>query len=789
MIEQTLGHYLVLEKVGAGGMGVVYRAQDQRLHRDVALKVLPDGSLADEAAKSRFRQEALALSRLNHPNIATIFDFDTQGGTDFLVMEFVLGTTLAGRIGGKALSEKETAALGGQIADALQEAHELGIVHRDLKPGNIMVTPKGRVKVLDFGLAKLLRSNPEAADDKIAATALTLTHTQPGAGTPSYMAPEQLLGETVDARTDVHAFGNVLYEMATARRPFPETESPQLIASVLNRQPVAPRSINSKVSLELERIILKCLEKAPENRYQSAKEVSVDLRRLGSITVSGSVPDAGGSRKRLARVGLGIMVLAVLAAFYFTRGKLEQPASGRTINSLAVLPLANLSGDPSQEYFVDGMTEELITELSHISGLRVTSRTSIMQYKGTKESIPTIARALNADAILEGSVMRVGNQVRITTQLIDAATDKHLWARSYERDLQNVLAMQDDVARAVAEEIRVNLTPEERQRLSAARTVDPAAHEFYLRARYLNRMRQDKGDLLKSIDLYQAAIGKDPRYAEAYAGMATSYADLSTNFFPPKEVMPQAQEAARQALALDETLSEAHSVLARVAFLYDWDWAAADQQYQRSIQLAPNSADARGDYALYLSAMGRAREAAIQAGEAKKLDPLSPRVQYMIEYDLVLERNCKSLIPANRAFLAQHLGYRGTLTRLVYCLAETGQSDQAREELSKLQDTQDMDTEDISFLAITYTKLGEQEEARKLLHQLESRFRKEYLCPYDISVVHAALGHKEQAFAYLDKAYNVRADCIAFLKVEPRVDPLRPDPRFQEFLKRVKLDE
>lgn len=382
--------------------------------------------------------------------------------------------------------------------------------------------------------------------------------------------------------------------------------------------------------------------------------------------------------------------------------------------------------------------------------------------------------------------MRVGNQVRITTQLIDGVTDRHLWARSYERELKDVLAIQEDVAKAIAEEIRLTLTPAERQRLSSVRTVDPAAHEFYLRARYLNRQRT-KEDLLKSIDVYQAAIGKDMTYAEAYAGMATSYADLSTSFLPPKEVMPQAQAAAERALSLDETLAEPHAVLGRVFFAYLWEWPSADREYRRSIQLDSSSGDARGDYGLYLSAMGRTGEAATQIDEAKRLDPLSARVRYLVEFDWLLERKCAALIPANQDFLSQHVGYRGTRTRLIYCLAETGQSEQARAEAAKLQDMQNMDTEDISFLAIAYTRMGEPGKARDLLRQLENRSQHEYLCPYDISVVHAALGQKDQAFVYLEKAYDVRADCIAFLKVEPRADPLRNDARFQQLLQRVKL--
>lgn len=386
--------------------------------------------------------------------------------------------------------------------------------------------------------------------------------------------------------------------------------------------------------------------------------------------------------------------------------------------------------------------------------------------------------------------MRAGDQVRITTQLIDGTTDKHLWAHSYQRDLKDVFALQDDVARAIAEEIRVSLTPGERQQLSGARTVDPQAHELYLRARYFARSGQGKEDLQRSIDLYQEAIGKDPRYAEAYAGMPTSYVELSTNYLPPKETMPQAKAAAQQALSLDSSLAETHAVLGGISFAYDWDWTNAELEFQKAIQLNPSSADAHADYGLFLSAMGRAREAAPHVEQALRLDPLSPRLRYQTEYDLLLEKKCGSLISAIRSTLTQHPDYSGSRTRLAYCLAETGELEQAKAEVAKVQETLNMDTVDIeeaSFLAITYAKLGEQNETPKLLRMLEDRFQHQYLCPFDISVVHAALGQTDRAFAYLDQAYEMRADCIAFLKVEPRADPLRADARFQKLLQRVNL--
>src|SRR5712691_8749302 len=439
MIGQTLGHYRILEKVGSGGMGVVYRARDEQLERDVALKVLPSGTLSNDASRRHFRNEALALAKLNHPNIETVYEFDTQDGTDFLVMEYVPGKTLADRLRGGTLPEKEVVALGMQIAAALEEAHERGIVHRDLKPANIAITEKGRAKILDFGLAKLLRPVEEG-------TTLTLTDPQGAAGTLPYMPPEQLRGEPVDARADIYTIGAVLYEMATARRAYPEEQTSRLIDAILHQATVPPRALNSRISTELETIILKCLDKDPDRRYQSATELLVDLRRLEPSSSRYTPPPAPPVWGRVAKlVGYGVAGLLVLAVGLtaMNAGGLRDRLLGRPraprIRSIAVLPLGNLSGDPREDYFADGVTEALITELAQIGGLRVISRTSVMVYKGAKKPLPQIARELQVDAVVDGSVQRSGDKVRINADLIEASTDRHLWAKSYERDLRDIL--------------------------------------------------------------------------------------------------------------------------------------------------------------------------------------------------------------------------------------------------------------------------------------------------------------------------------------------------------------
>src|SRR5713226_2853740 len=574
MIGQTLGHYRILEKVAAGGMGVVYRARDEQLDRDVAVKVLPPGTLRDDTARRHFRKEALALAKLNHPNIETVYEFGTQDGMDFLVMEYVPGKTLADRLTGGTLPEKEVVALGMQIAAALEEAHERGIVHRDLKPANIALTEKGRAKILDFGLAKLLRPVEEGSTE-------TLTDSHAAAGTLPYMPPEQLRGEPVDARTDIYTIGAVVYEMATGRRAFQEEQTSRLIDAILHQPPVAPRALNSRISTELETIILKCLDKDPDRRYQSATELLVDLRRLEPSSFRYTLPLRPSVWGRVARMigysAAGLLTLAV-ALVAMNVGGLRDRLFGRLrvsqIRSLAVLPFENLTGDAEQDYFADGMTEALITNLGQIQALRVISRTSVMKYKAARRPLPDIALELHVDAIIEGSVSHSQNLAQVTARLVYAPTDTQLWSKSYQRDLQNVLVMEGEVASAIVGEIKVKLTEQEQARLLSARSVNPAAHEAYLKGNYLRWGTQEQRQ--RSKEYFEEAIRIDPDYAPAYAGLANYY--LSNSDLLPRVTMPQARQYAQKALDLDPALAEAHLVLGAVHFFGDRDWAGADRR-------------------------------------------------------------------------------------------------------------------------------------------------------------------------------------------------------------------
>src|SRR6266446_59775 len=541
MIGKTIAHYRILEPLGAGGMGEVYRAHDLHLDRDVAVKVLLRGSLGDPAARERFRREAHALSRLSHSGVATIFDFDTQDDVDFLVMEYVPGGTLQSRLRKGPLDLDELTRLGAEMGDALEAAHRLGFLHRDLKPGNVVLTAAGTPKILDFGLAGLLHASQTA-------TALT----QAGAvfGSLPYMAPEQLRGEEGDSRTDVYAFGAMLYEMATGRRPFEKDRPEALMFEVLHGATRPVRSLRPEIPPELERLIESCLSKNPESRPASAGAVSHLLRRARE-----------------------------------TAGRHQEPAPD-VIRSLAVLPLQNVSRDPAQEYFADGMTEALITELARVKALRVISRTSAMKYKGVQKAIPEIARELNVDAILEGSALLVGKRVRVTVQLVSAKVEEMLWGDRYDGEIEDVLDMQSRVAETVAKEIAVHVTPREAKELAKRQSVNPEAHVEYLKGRHTA-----SGGSPQAIELaqkhYERALELDPTYAPAWAGLAHCHnVRAGRGMAPPAQANAQAREAAMKALDLDDSLAAAHSVLGSVA-VDERDFPGAIRSLQRAVELNP----------------------------------------------------------------------------------------------------------------------------------------------------------------------------------------------------------
>ncbi len=797
-----LGHYRIAEKIGAGGMGEVYRAHDEHLDRDVAIKVLPAGTLSDPSARRHFRKEALALSKLNHPGIATIYDFDTQDGVDFLVMEYIPGITLSEKLAGRPLAEKEVVALGTQLAEGLAAAHAEGVIHRDLKPGNLRVMGDGRLKILDFGLAKLALPVAPTADTE------SVADSQATAGTLPYMAPEQLLGEEADARTDIHAAGAVLYEMATGKRPFGKLDHAQLITAILRQAPPPPAQLNSQVSADLERLVGKCLEKEPENRYQSAKELAVDLRRLGApSTVTASWRVVKKPRSRVTRkilLGLtGVLTVTAVAAVLLGlnvnrwRERLFGVATGARIHSLAVLPLVNMSRDPEQEYFADGMTEELITDLSKIGSLKVISRTSVMQYKDAKKPLPQIGHELGVEGVIEGSVQRVGDRVRITAQLIYAPSDTHLWAESYDRDLHDVLKLQGEVAQVIANEVKAKVTPQEQARLADKRPIDPEAHQAYLQGRYYWNKRTEE-DIRKAIGYFQQAINKDPNYALAYAGLADSYLVLSLYSSAPwQETYRQAQTAATKALEIDDSLAEAHAALAATRAGEQWDLEGALTELARAIQLNPNYATAHQWYAEYLICSGDAEKAIAEIRRAQELDPLSLVINSTYggilfqarRYDDALAQAQKTLEMDANFYLGHQL--------LAEVYEQRGRFEEAIAERQRAATLAGENAEEAGrraqLLKSAYESNGAKAywEQRLQLAMKDARQSKDLpyeladSSPYQLAVLNAQAGRNEEAVGLLQKAFNERDYGLYYLKTAPALDGLRSDPRVTSLMLRI----
>jgi eukaryotic-like serine/threonine-protein kinase len=784
LVGLELGHYRIVEKIGAGGMGEVYRARDEHLARDVAIKVLPPGTLIDESARKHFHKEALILSQLNHPNVATIHDFDTQQGVDFLVMEYIPGITLSVKVAAGPLSEKEVLRLGLQLAEGLSAAHEHGVVHRDLKSGNLRLTCDGRLKILDFGLAKLWRPVTDSAETE------SYSETETMAGTLPCMAPEQLLGGEIDARTDIHAAGAVLYELATGQRPFAEVERRQLIGAILQHSPAPPTALNPKLSPELERIIGKCMEKDPENRYQSAKELAVDLRRLltpSTITRPAPRRKFGASKTTSLAAACSVTVLLTLILGLNPGGmrdKLLGPTARAPIRSLAVLPLANLSGDPEQEYFADGMTEALITDLSKIRALKVISRTSVMQFKDVKKPLPQIAEALGVDGILEGSVQRSGGRVRITAQLIRAATDTHLWAESYERDTRDVLSLQAEVAQAIAREIKVAVSPEETRTLGRASPVNPDAYEAYLKGQS-HWYHLSRGHLDAALGYFELALQKDPNYARAYVGVANVWiARGDSGFMQPTEAIPKAKAATSKALAFDDTLSEAHIALANIVGSYDHDWPAAEREFRRGIELNPNSSDGHFMYADFLISMKRTDEWNTEVHRTLKLDPFNSFFQCFYGWHLVYLQRYDEAISQFRKVLATEPDFSSAHMGLWGALYKTGRHKEALAEARKffavLGDHEVEDALTRGYAAGGYTKA-----MHLAAEALAARSKRTHVPGVRIARLYAHAGEKDQVIEWLEKAYEQRETPLVHLNVAWDWDNLRDDPRFQDLLRRM----
>ena len=782
LVGQILGHYRILEQSGAGGMGVVYRARDERLDRDVAVKVLSPSVLTDEAARKRFRTEALALSRLNHPNIATVYDFDRQDTTDFLVMEYLPGASLDIKLLAGSLPEPETIRLGLQIAEGLAAAHERGVVHRDLKPGNLRFTPEGRLKILDFGISKFLGPVSLTAETE------SVSETRAVAGTLPYMAPEQVLGNTADERADLYSCGAVLYEMATGTRAFPQTHRPRLTDAVLHQKPVPPRAINAQVSPALQSIILKCLEKDPRKRYQSASDLVADLRRLEAGQAPIASMGMGPWRKHAAAV-LVLVLLAGIGAGFFINQTRRESAAARHINSLAVLPLENLSGDPTQDYFADGMTEDLINRLARMGGMRVISRTSVMRYKGVHKPLSQIAKELGIDAVVEGSAARSGDRVRISAQLIMAANEQHLWGDSYTRDLRDVLELQDEVAEAIARQIRGTLmgrvTPP-----TDNHEINPGVYEDYLRGRSEWNKRTLDGTNA-ALQHFRNALEKDPNYAPAESGVADCYVTLwlSLGALSREEALPQAREALQRALALDEASPEAHSTLGTLRMYADWDWPGAEAEFKRAISLNPSYATAHHWYGLLLTFRGRTGEARQELARARDLDPLSPIIRLNSAWVEYAAGDNDALITASQNELGSDPTFWDAHWDLGSALVQKGDLNTGISELQKAVDFSHNSSATVASLGYALGRADRRADAEQILHKLQQRAQHEPVAPEEIAMVYIGLGDHNDALLWLEKAYRAHSKGLVLLRADPWYHSLSDEPRYKDLLREVGLSD
>jgi serine/threonine-protein kinase len=801
MISQTLSHYTILEKLGEGGMGVVYKAHDTKLDRFVAMKSLPSHLIADEAENARFLQEAKAASALNHPNVCTIYDIKEENNQQFIVMEFVDGTTIKQKLPIQKLQDTLTYAL--QIGDALYEAHSKGIVHRDIKCENIMVNSKNQIKVMDFGLAKLKGS-------------LKLAKTSSTVGTLAYMAPEQIQGGEVDARSDIFSFGVVLFEMLTGHMPFRGDHAAGMMYSILNEEPESVQKTRQDISTDIDRIIHRALEKDPEDRYQHVDDMVSELRRLQkqswriSRTTLGEIPSrlsdgmipetqpidpalsgaktSGQSEKQTRRfVWLGTILLVLVAG---TIGYVSFFGKHQSIDSLAVLPFQNVGADPNTEYLSDGITESLINTLSQLSNLTVMSRSSVFHFKGKEVDPQKAGKELGVKAVLVGRVTQRGDDLQISTELVDVSNNSHIWGEQYNKKLSDILTVQEEISKEMSQQLSLKLVGEDEKKLTKHSTENTEAYQLYLKGRFhWNKRKAD--DLQKAVEYFNRAIEKDPNFALAYAGLASTYALLPEySNLPAKDFNPKTETAARKALELDGTLAEPHAALGLIKFHYQWDWEGADRAFKRAIELDPNYPTNHHWYCISLEEQGKLEEALSEIKRAQELDPLSLIINvnvgvalfYMQRYDQAIEQYNKVLeLDPNFPLGHQNLG-------VLY--ARQGKFDEAITELQKArQIVGPKSPYALGDLGYIYARAGKKDEAIKSLNQLLEFLKQGYTLSVEIAYVYAELGNKDKAFAWLEKGYNEQNSNLGYLKIEPVWDNLRSDSRYTAMLKKIGLEK
>jgi serine/threonine protein kinase/Tfp pilus assembly protein PilF len=790
MIDETISHFRVIEKLGEGGMGVVYKAIDTRLDRPVALKFLPDKVAKDSQALERFRREARAASALNHPGICTIYDVGEHDGRAFIAMEFIEGETLRSHIRGNALPLEETLKLGIQIAEALDAAHSEGIIHRDIKPANIFVTRRGQAKVLDFGLAKLVpkgiaSAGAESGGDTTDSTSIVGIIS----GTPAYMSPEHVRGDNLDGRTDIYALGLLLYEMATGRQAFSGGTGGVIIEAVLTRPPVPARTINPEIPPRLEEIINKALDKDREQRYQHAAEVRAELQQLERGPDSGW-RTAGATTESSVISSTGRLRTVEEKTARDSTGQTSAPRTervSRIIDSIAVLPFENASRDTEHEYLGDGIAGSLINILATIPKLRVMAQSTVFRYKGRGMDAQSVGRELIVRAVLTGRIMQSGGALRIGTELVDVATGSQLWGAQYDRKLGDIFAIQDEISNEISEKLRLKLSRAEKKRLTKRQTVDAEAYRLYLKGRHHWNKWTEEG-FYKAIEYFQQAVEKDPAYALAYTGLADSYVLLGWNsYLPPKEAFPKAKRAAMGALRLDPDLGEAHTSEAAVMWLHDWRWLEAGSEFQRSLALSPNHPTASHWYAESLMTMGRHEAAIAQMKKSQELDPLSLIISVAIGWAYYMGRKYDEAMEQFRRTVELDPNYPVTYWILGLALRKMGSYEHAIAEGEKGVRLSGGSPLMNSALAQTLASAGERKKALQILDELTELARQKYVAPYFFAGIYAGLGEEDRAMEYLEKAYEEHSHWLMYLHMDPGMDSLRANPGFQDLLRRVGL--
>jgi serine/threonine protein kinase/tetratricopeptide (TPR) repeat protein len=845
MAEPTLNsgtlisHYRIASRLGAGGMGEVYLAHDTRLGRQVALKLLPTEFSQDKKRLGRFKQEACAASALNHPNIITIHEISEADDIHFIATEFIDGVTLRERLKDKEIKIETTLDVAIQVAHALAGAHAAGIVHRDIKPENIMLRHDGYVKVVDFGLAKLTEklSGQQVVDPEAQTHALIETDAGTIMGTAYYMSPEQTRGHEVDTRTDIWSLGCVLYEMLTGQTPFTGPTKSDVVAAILTTEPDSLSLHMSEVPSELQRIITKALAKEKNERYQTIKDMTLDLRRLKEeleferklvrassgkmfestrsqmsaaetiidappVSTEGAQPrtretaQAGSSIERLItsakhrkKTVAGIFALTIvagLAYFLLVSGNYFQSQT-KTINSIAIMPFANVGADPHMEYLSDGITDSLINSLSQLPNLKVMSRNSVFRYKGREMDAQQIARQLNVRAVLTGRVIQQGDSLAISVALVDASDNTHIWGEQYKRQFSDIFVVQEEMAREISEKLRLKLTGEEQKLLTKRYTDNTEAYQLYLKGNYYWNKFTPEAERT-AIDYYTQAIVKDPNYSLAYGGLVHGYQVSANNgWMRPHDAYPKAKAAVAKALELDPNNVSAQTAFASTAMFYDWDWATAEKGFKRANEIEPNYWHHHELYAYLLTVLGRADEAIREAQRAQEIDPLSliahasaGEVLYRArQYDRAIEEARKALA-LDPGFAVGHIG-------LARNMVQQGKYEEAIAEYKQAINLMGRTSQLLGELGRAYALSGKRSEALKLLEELKDLSARQYISPLDFAFIYMGLGDREQAFVYLEKAYQERSTWLMWIKVDPRFDPLRSDPRFADLLRRMNL--